>query len=547
MSVDPTGTLTGGIDIDAAEGFADQQDLQADLTDLFVAVGEAAKDANRGLVLLFDEVQFLSTTQLEALISALHKTVQRGLPVTMVGAGLPQIAELAGDAKSYSERLFKFPRIGNLDDEDARAALVKPAQDEGADYSEVALDLAVEITGGYPYFLQELGYAVWVLAGGPVITEEDVSLAVPTYEAKLDESFFSCAFGSRHRVGAHVSARDGRTRTRGPEGAGCGRRHRTQVNTDGSHPCTTDQHGTALHPGARVRRVHRAAFRQVPSPGHSNAHHAAGASQIVQEEGLAIAVATARPATIPLGEVIVLRVKNTWPRTSKIYCHPHGEPRPEDADIVEELTLRSCVRRGAAISIEVDRTRESRSQFVITQARGREMIFWQSARTSKVARPNVAIPTARASGVADMEIVVDTRERYAWKFTTQQATTTKQALKVGDYGVKVDDELIAVVERKSLTDFAGSLTSGKLEYRLADLEQVPRAVVLVEDRYSAIFKLEHVRPAVVADMLAECQVRHRSVPIIFAETRALTQEWAYRFFGAAVRDRQQADESVTRW
>lgn len=190
VSVDPTGTLTGGIDVDAAQGFADQQDLQADLTDLLVAVGEAAKDANKGLVLLFDEVQFLSTTQLEALISALHKAVQRGLPVTMVGAGLPQIAELAGDAKSYSERLFKFPRIGNLDDKDARAALVEPAQDEDADYSDDALDLAIEVTGGYPYFLQELGYAVWAVADGPTITREDIAVAVPTYEAKLDESFF---------------------------------------------------------------------------------------------------------------------------------------------------------------------------------------------------------------------------------------------------------------------------------------------------------------------------------------------------------------------
>lgn len=190
VSVDPTGTLTGGIDVDAAQGFADQQDLQADLTDLLVAVGEAAKDAKKGLVLLFDEVQFLSTTQLEALISALHKTIQRGLPVTMVGAGLPQIAELAGDAKSYSERLFKFPRIGNLDDKDARAALVEPAQDVGADYSDAALDLAVDVTGGYPYFIQELGYAVWGVADGPKITREDVVLAVPTYEAKLDESFF---------------------------------------------------------------------------------------------------------------------------------------------------------------------------------------------------------------------------------------------------------------------------------------------------------------------------------------------------------------------
>jgi hypothetical protein len=190
VSVDPTGTLTGGIDVDAAQGFADQQDLQADFTDLLVAVGEAAKDADKGLVMLFDEVQFLSTSQLEALISALHKTVQRGLPVTMVGAGLPQIAELAGDAKSYSERLFKFPRIENLDDNDARAALAEPAQAEDADYSEGALDLALEVTGGYPYFLQELGYAVWGVAEGPTITREDIAMSIPTYEAKLDESFF---------------------------------------------------------------------------------------------------------------------------------------------------------------------------------------------------------------------------------------------------------------------------------------------------------------------------------------------------------------------
>ncbi len=190
VSVDPTGALTGGIDVDAAEGLADQHELQADLTDLLVAVGEAARDIDRGLVLLFDEVQFFSTAQLEALISALHKTVQRSLPVTMVGAGLPQIAELAGDARSYSERLFKFPRIGNLDDLDARAALLEPAQAEGAEYSEAALDLAVDVTGGYPYFLQEMGYAVWGVAEGPTITREDIATAVPTYEAKLDESFF---------------------------------------------------------------------------------------------------------------------------------------------------------------------------------------------------------------------------------------------------------------------------------------------------------------------------------------------------------------------
>jgi hypothetical protein len=190
LSVDPTGTITAGIDVDAAAGFADRQDLQADLTDLFVTLGEAAEDVGRGLVLLFDEVQFLTTTQLEALISALHKTVQRNLPLTMVGAGLPQIAELAGDAKSYSERLFRFPRIGNLAEPDAKQALAEPAADENVAFDPAALDLAVELTGGYPYFLQELGYAAWGVAEGDSITLDDIRATAPIYEAKLDESFF---------------------------------------------------------------------------------------------------------------------------------------------------------------------------------------------------------------------------------------------------------------------------------------------------------------------------------------------------------------------
>ncbi|MBB1482888.1 ERCC4 domain-containing protein [Tessaracoccus sp. MC1865] len=250
---------------------------------------------------------------------------------------------------------------------------------------------------------------------------------------------------------------------------------------------------------------------------------------------------------VPIGDGIVLRVKDTWPRASKIYCHRHGLPWPENPEMVEELPLRSCVQRGAAISIEVDRARESRSQFVITQARGREMIFWQSARTTKAAKPNVALPTARASGLADLQFYVDTRERYAWKFTQQQVTTVKEALPVGDYGVKVDGTWAAVVERKSLEDLAGSLTSGKLRFRLEALAELPRAVVLVEDRYSSIFKLNHVRPALVADMLAECQVRYPQVPIIFAENRALAQEWAYRFLGAAVREVVEGEAADERW
>lgn len=190
VSVDTTGTVSTGLNVEALEGVGDRGDLQHDLTDLFVAVGEAAQSKGRGVVLLFDEIQFLSLSQLEALISAMHKTVQRGLPVTLVGAGLPQIAELAGDAKSYAERLFRFPRIGHLEPADARMALSRPAEEEGARFSPAALDRALAITGGYPYFIQELGYAVWGVAEGPEITDDDVIDAEALYEAKLDSSFF---------------------------------------------------------------------------------------------------------------------------------------------------------------------------------------------------------------------------------------------------------------------------------------------------------------------------------------------------------------------
>jgi AAA ATPase domain len=190
VSVDAAGTWSAGLDVEAAEGFADHDNLALDLTDVLLAIGEAAAERKRGVVLLFDEVQFLSKQQLEALIEALHKMVQRKLPITMVGAGLPQIAELAGDAKSYAERLFKFPAIGVLLPDDAGEALARPAMDEGVDYTPEALDVAVEITGGYPYFLQELGYAVWTVAEGPTIIRDDVIAAAPGYEAKLDESFF---------------------------------------------------------------------------------------------------------------------------------------------------------------------------------------------------------------------------------------------------------------------------------------------------------------------------------------------------------------------
>lgn len=236
---------------------------------------------------------------------------------------------------------------------------------------------------------------------------------------------------------------------------------------------------------------------------------------------------------IPLGEGILLKAREPWPRTSKVYCH-RVEEWPHDAEIVERVPTRSCVRRGAAIDLVLDRARENRSQVVFTRIRGgRPAIFWQTARTTKQARPAVNLPTARGSGVADLEIVVDSRERYCYTFKEQQAVTRRALLSAGDYGVMVGDALLAVVERKSLADLLSSLTSGKLRYQLADLAAVPRAAVVVEDRYSQVFKAQHVRPAVVADGLAECQLRWPSVPILFLETRALAQEWTYRFLAGA--------------
>jgi len=170
---------------------------------------------------------------------------------------------------------------------------------------------------------------------------------------------------------------------------------------------------------------------------------------------------------------------------------------------------------------------------VFTMARGREVIFWQTARTAKQARPAVSVPTSRAAGQT-LHILVDSHERYAWKFTQQQATTSRRALTAGDYAVAVGDEIVAAVERKSIADLVATLTSGKLRYVLADLAVVGRSALVVEDRYSAIFKLDRVRPSIVADGLAEAQVRFPSVPIVFCETRQLAQEWTYRFFGAAV-------------
>src|SRR6478735_9146774 len=237
---------------------------------------------------------------------------------------------------------------------------------------------------------------------------------------------------------------------------------------------------------------------------------------------------------LPLGGGMVFRTSGTWPRTKALYCHPvDASEWPDEPEIVERTEIRSVTRRGAAIDLILARGRENRSQIVFTRARGRDMVFWQTPRIRKQARPNVTTPTARAAGIADLQIVVDTREQYAYRFATQQVSTTRRALPCGDYGLIVHAQLIAAVERKSLGDLISSLTGGKLRYAVGDLATLPRAAVVVEDRYSQIFKQDRVRPAAVADGLAELQVRWPTVPVVFAETRQLAEEWTYRYLAAA--------------
>lgn len=183
-----------GIDYAPEAGLADNGDLEQDLKALFEAVGHAASQAETAVVLFIDELQYVKESELSALISALHLCAQRKLPVTVVGAGLPQLRGLAGDAKSYAERLFDFPFIGALDDAAARDAIVKPAAGHAVEFTPEAIELVLRQTRGYPYFLQEWGKHSWDVAIASPITVDDVAVASTEATAAMDASFFGVRF-----------------------------------------------------------------------------------------------------------------------------------------------------------------------------------------------------------------------------------------------------------------------------------------------------------------------------------------------------------------
>jgi hypothetical protein len=242
---------------------------------------------------------------------------------------------------------------------------------------------------------------------------------------------------------------------------------------------------------------------------------------------------------LPIDGGLVLKARDTWPRANRLFCAQDGTPWDESAGLVEESNVVLCRRRGAAVDLVLDRPQLTRSQFVFTNARGKPAIWWQTQKTVQAANPGARVPRGRSAG--PLVIAVDSREKYGWKFAARAVAIERRALPAGDYGVVVDGAIIAVVERKTLENLATSLSDGTLSFQLQRLAEVGRAAVVVEGDYPDLFRTQPGRGAWLADILGRLAVRYPEVPVIFAGSRRFAEEWAYRFFGAAMGDRRVAD------
>lgn len=189
-----TGELEFSFDYDPEIGVADSGDLETDLADLFVAIGEAAKDRQTAVAIIIDELQYVDEIELSAMIMAVHRVSQKSLPLIVIGAGLPQLVGKAGNSKSYAERLFSYPEVGALKIEDAKIALQKPVQSLGVNFTDEALDEIINATKCYPYFLQEWGKHSWNIANAKTITIDDVKQATHQSIQNLDKDFFRVRF-----------------------------------------------------------------------------------------------------------------------------------------------------------------------------------------------------------------------------------------------------------------------------------------------------------------------------------------------------------------
>lgn len=235
---------------------------------------------------------------------------------------------------------------------------------------------------------------------------------------------------------------------------------------------------------------------------------------------------------LPIEGGIVFKTRESWPRTARSYCHPMDD-WPAELEIIEEVAVSLCRRRGPAIDLVLDRRINYRSQFVVVESRGREMVLWQTAKVVKKARPGARVPSRRASGLKEWTVFVDTRERYPYRFADRPVTTERRTLSAGDYAVFSGDEVLACVERKTFENLQADLVSGKLGFLMAELAGLQAAAVVVEDRYTSLFKTEHVEPGWLPELVARLQVRYPGVPIVFCDNRKFAEEWTYRFLGAA--------------
>jgi hypothetical protein len=240
---------------------------------------------------------------------------------------------------------------------------------------------------------------------------------------------------------------------------------------------------------------------------------------------------------VPVGRGLTLKAAEPWPLSSRVYCHPLEEPAPDVVlEVLEEVGVRMCAWRGQAVDLVLDRARHARSQFVFTTARGRPAIFWQTRTAARSARPSFRIPRAPISGARDLTIEVDTREQRPYGFAGRGVSVERVALFAGDYAVRGPTGVVAAVERKTARDLVTSATSGALAFAMADLSALPGAAVVVEERYSRLLAGAHVKPAFLANMIARLQIRAPNVPIVYAETRGLAEDWTHRFLATAWRE-----------
>lgn len=240
---------------------------------------------------------------------------------------------------------------------------------------------------------------------------------------------------------------------------------------------------------------------------------------------------------------VFLAARETWPRGKDVFCHQLAE-WPAEAEITEEVPVEACWRAGAAIHLVLRRRTNRRSMFVWTRARGRPAIFWRSPASMGAARPGVRVPQARGLE-GPLEIAVDAKERYPWRFSGKGATLVRRDLPVGDYAIVRDGLVVAAVERKTVADLATAAVAGKLGLALAELERLPHAAVAIEGRWSDLVKVAEradVRSAWLLSVVAGLQVAHPRVTWQFAEAPKVAQDWAYRWLAAcakADRDRYQ--------